>query len=123
MIALDALASMMSDSVIVPTVERITLTRTVSTSSFSMLAFNASAEPCTSAFVDLTGQIFQRHGRSLISFLFDLFFQAMACDLARLLIRIVGHEYIPGTRHLIQTDNFDWCRRKGLLDFPAARAA
>ena len=40
---------MISDSEMVPTVERMTLTLTVSTSNFSMDAAKASAEPCTSA--------------------------------------------------------------------------
>ena len=47
--AFEALANKISDSLIVPTVERITLIRTVSTSNFSIEAFKASAEPCTSA--------------------------------------------------------------------------
>ena len=50
MIAWDALAKITSDSDIAPTVERITLTRTPSTSIFSNDAFTASAVPCTSAF-------------------------------------------------------------------------
>ena len=49
MIALEALASNTSDSLIAPTVERITLTLAPSTLIFSNVPFTASAVPLTSA--------------------------------------------------------------------------
>ena len=50
MIALEADASVTSDSLIAPTPPWMTLTTTSSLESFTRLCFTASTEPCTSAF-------------------------------------------------------------------------
>ena len=50
MMALDVEASMTSDSLMAPTAQWMTRTRTSSLVSFSREALTASAEPCTSAF-------------------------------------------------------------------------
>ncbi len=49
MMALEVVASITSDSLMAPTAQWMTRTRTSSLEIFSRLAFTASAEPCTSA--------------------------------------------------------------------------